>query len=102
MSSKRTKVRTFEAFSQPQYMCMYMYIIHYNTGLTDHSSNNHIPLDNEYQALSKPSHAPPPLSPTYYDTMNQNSEWWLDSTLHLVLFIQFILNFVSVAYICIT
>ena len=26
-------------------------------------------------------------------------EWWLDSTLHLVLFIQFILNSVSVAYI---
>ena len=28
-------------------------------------------------------------------------EWWLDSTLHLVLFIQYILNTVSVAYICI-
>ena len=28
-------------------------------------------------------------------------EWLLDSTLHLVLFIQFILNSVSVAYICI-
>ena len=28
-------------------------------------------------------------------------EWWLDSTLHLVLFTQFILNTVSVAYICI-
>ena len=28
-------------------------------------------------------------------------EWWLDFTLHLVLFIQFILNSVSVAYICI-
>ena len=28
-------------------------------------------------------------------------EWWLDSTLHLVLFIQYILNSVSVAYICI-
>ena len=26
-------------------------------------------------------------------------EWWLDSTLHLVLFIKFILNSVSVAYI---
>lgn len=29
--------------------------------------------DNEYQALSKPSNAPPPLSPTYYYTMNQSS-----------------------------
>ena len=28
-------------------------------------------------------------------------EWCLDSTLHLVLFIKFILNSVSVAYICI-
>ena len=28
-------------------------------------------------------------------------EWWLDSTWHLVLFIQYILNTVSVAYICI-
>ena len=28
-------------------------------------------------------------------------EWWLDSTMHLVLFIQYILNSVSVAYICI-
>ena len=28
-------------------------------------------------------------------------EWWLDSTLHLVLFIQYILNSVSVAYTCI-
>ena len=27
-------------------------------------------------------------------------EWWLDSTMHLVLFIQYILNSVSVAYIC--
>ena len=26
-------------------------------------------------------------------------EWWLDSTWHLVLFIQFILNSVSIAYI---
>ena len=53
---------------------MYLpFIIHYNTGLTDQSSNNHIPLDNEYQALSKPSHAPPPPPPTYYDTVNQNS-----------------------------
>ena len=28
-------------------------------------------------------------------------EWWLDSTLHLVLFIQYTLNTVSAAYICI-
>ena len=28
-------------------------------------------------------------------------EWWLDSTLHLVLFIKYILNSVSVAYMCI-
>ena len=28
-------------------------------------------------------------------------EWWLDSNLHLVLFIQYILNSVSIAYICI-
>ena len=48
-------------------------IINYNTGLTDQSSSNHIPLDNEYQALSKPSHAPPPPPLTHYDTMNQNS-----------------------------
>ena len=27
------------------------FIILYNTALTDQSSNNHIPLDNEYQAL---------------------------------------------------
>ena len=50
-----------------------LFIILYNTGLTDQSSNNHIPLDNEYQPLSKPSHAPPPPQPPYYDTMNQNS-----------------------------
>ena len=28
-------------------------------------------------------------------------EWWSDSNFHLVLFIQYILNSVSVAYICI-
>ena len=48
-------------------ICVYTCILF--TRLTDHSSSK----DNGYQALSKPSHALPPLLPTYYDTMNQNS-----------------------------
>ena len=52
---------------------MYMYVLFIILYNTDQSSNNHIPLDNEYQPLSKPSHAPPPPQPPYYDTMNQNS-----------------------------
>ena len=38
---------------------------------------------------------------TYIQCSGYLEWWWLDSTLHLVLFIQFILNSVSVAYICI-
>ena len=47
-----------------------LYIIYY----TDQSSSNHIPLDNEYQALNKPSHLHHHLHQhTIYDTLNQNS-----------------------------
>ena len=43
------------------------YSIHYNTGLTDQSSSNHISLDIEYQA----SDAPTPSPLTYHDAINQ-------------------------------